>query len=100
VLPSEREPWGLVVNEAMNAGKPILASDAVGAARDLVLHGRTGYVYSVGDVAALARNLRLLIEDRDLRRHLGDNARALIATWGIEATVDGVRSAIHALSTS
>jgi glycosyltransferase involved in cell wall biosynthesis len=100
VLPSEREPWGLVVNEAMNAGKPIVASDAVGAARDLVLHGRTGYVYPVGDVAALARSLRLLVEDRHLRCRLGENARALVSAWGIEATVSGVRSAIHALSTS
>jgi glycosyltransferase involved in cell wall biosynthesis len=100
VLPAEREPWGLVVNEAMNAGKPIVASDAVGAARDLVLHGRTGCVYPVGDIAALARNLRLLIEDADLRRFLGDNARALVAQWGIDATVAGVCSAIRALSVS
>ena len=98
VLPSEREPWGLVVNEAMNAGKAIVASDAVGAARDLVLHGRTGCVYPVGDISALARNLRLLIDDPDLRRRLGDNARAVVADWGIEATVAGVRSALRALS--
>jgi glycosyltransferase involved in cell wall biosynthesis len=98
VLPSEREPWGLVVNEAMNAGKAIVASDAVGAVRDLVLHGCTGCVYPVGDVSALALNLRLLIEDRDLRRRLGDNARAVVAEWGIDATVAGVRSAVHALS--
>ena len=98
VLPSEREPWGLVVNEAMNAGKPIVASDAVGAARDLVLDGRSGCVFPVGDIAALASSLRLLIQDPDLRRRLGDNARALVAEWGIDATVAGVRSAIHALS--
>ena len=98
VLPSEREPWGLVVNEAVNAGKPIVASDAVGAARDLVLDGRSGCVFPVGDIAALASSLRLLIQDPDLRRRLGDNARALVAEWGIDATVAGVRSAIHALS--
>src|SRR6185436_4498187 len=54
VLPSEQEPWGLVVNEVMNAGKPIVVSDAVGAARDLVPHGRSGCVFPVADISALA----------------------------------------------
>jgi glycosyltransferase involved in cell wall biosynthesis len=97
VLPSDGEPWGLVVNEAMNAGKPIVASDAVGAARDLVIHGKTGCVFPVGDVAALASSLRCLIEDSGLRRRLGENARARVGEWGVDATVAGVRSAIHAL---
>jgi glycosyltransferase involved in cell wall biosynthesis len=98
VLPSEQEPWGLVVNEVMNAGKPIVVSDAVGAARDLVPQGHSGYVFPVADTAALARNLRILIEQPDLRRRMGDSARALVGDWGIEATAAGIRSAIHALS--
>ena len=42
VLPSHFEPWGLVINEAMNAGKPVIVSDCVGAAPDLVQTGRNG----------------------------------------------------------
>jgi glycosyltransferase involved in cell wall biosynthesis len=98
VLPSEREPWGLVVNEAMNAGKPIVASDAIGAARDLVLDGRSGYVFPVGDIAALASHLQILIARPELRRRLGENARDLVAGWGLDATVAGIRSALHALA--
>jgi glycosyltransferase involved in cell wall biosynthesis len=97
VLPSDSEPWGLVVNEAMNAGKPIVVSDAVGAARDLVPHG-CGRVFPVGDVAALASHLRDLIQQPDLRRQLGANARALVTDWSLDATVAGIRSAVHALS--
>lgn len=97
VLPSELEPWGLVINEAMNAGKPIVASDAIGATRDLVLHGRSGCVFPVGDIEGLASNLRTLIDQPDLRRRLGANARARVAEWGIDATVAGIRSALHAL---
>ena len=98
VLPSDVEPWGLVVNEVMNAGKPVVVSDAVGAARDLVPDGRSGRVFPVGDVAALATHLRALIAQPHLRRRLGANARALVARWGIDATVAGIRSALHALS--
>ncbi|MGC1677684.1 MAG: glycosyltransferase family 4 protein, partial [Candidatus Binataceae bacterium] len=55
VLPSGAEPWGLVLNEVMNAAKPVIASDAVGAASDLVIEGNNGFVYPVGDIAALTR---------------------------------------------
>ena len=98
VLPSETEPWGLIVNEVMNAGKPVVISDAVGAARDLVPDGRSGCVFPVGDVAALAAHLRALISQPDLRRRMGAHARVLVSEWGIDATVAGIRSALHALS--
>ena len=98
VLPSDGEPWGLVINEVMNAGKPVVVSDAVGAARDLVPDGRSGCVFPVGDVAALAAHLRTLITQPHLRRRMGVHARALVAEWGIDATVAGIRSALHALA--
>jgi hypothetical protein len=60
--------------------------------------GRSGCVFPVGDIAALATQLRTLIAQPHLRRRLGANARALVAQWGIDATVAGIRSALHALS--
>ena len=98
VLPSEREPWGLVINEAMNAARPIVASDAVGAARDLVQHGQTGFVYPVGNVARLKDCLQILLDDRERRVQMGARARALVDGWGVDATLGGVRTAISALS--
>src|SRR5207253_7963753 len=57
-LPSDRsETWGLVVNEALATGLPVVVSDAVGCAPDLVRDGETGAQFPVGDVAALARQL-------------------------------------------
>ena len=54
-----REPWGLVVNEAMNQGLPVIASDAVGAvAGGLVRDGRNGLVVRAGDSGALAHAMR------------------------------------------
>lgn len=54
VLPSRADPWPLVPVEAMTAGLPVLASDAVGNAPDLVLPGRTGFVFRARDADALA----------------------------------------------
>jgi glycosyltransferase involved in cell wall biosynthesis len=57
VLPSDREPWALVVQEAMAAGRTVIASDVVGAARELVVDGVSGRIFPKGDRAALAAAL-------------------------------------------
>ena len=72
----DREPWGLVVNEAMHAGIPVIASDTVGAAAGgLVVDGRNGYVVPERDPVALAAAIRRLVEDRELALTLGRQAR-------------------------
>ena len=58
VLPSHDEPWGVVVNEALACGTPVVVTDAVGAAEDLVVDGVNGRIVPAGDVAALAAALR------------------------------------------
>jgi glycosyltransferase involved in cell wall biosynthesis len=57
VLPSRREPWGLVVNEAMNAAKPVLVSNVAGCAPDLVSDDN-GWVFRAGDTDSLRRCCR------------------------------------------
>lgn len=84
VLPSEYEPWGLVVNEAMNAGKPLIISDHVGAGPDLVRDGTNGFVVPVGDVAGLADRLKRLTTDPELARRMGRESRRRIAEWSFE----------------
>lgn len=81
VLPSVRtatftEPWGLVVNEAMLQGTPVIVSDAVGAAAGgLVRDGRNGLVFPAGGSEALGARLEALSRSRDLRERLGAAAR-------------------------
>jgi glycosyltransferase involved in cell wall biosynthesis len=90
VLPSESEPWGLVVNEAMAAGVLPVVSDRVGCVPDLV--EGIGEVYPCGDVDALAAALR-----RGLARAgepgLADALRQRVAGYGIDATAAGFERA-------
>ena len=55
VLPSHSEPWGLVVNEALSYGCPVVVSSACGCVPDLVIEGVTGYSFEVGDAGGLAQ---------------------------------------------
>ncbi|MBI3516405.1 MAG: glycosyltransferase family 4 protein [Proteobacteria bacterium] len=96
VLPSERESWGLVINEAMNAGCAIIASDRVGAAADLVRGGDNGFVYPCGDVAALAVSLRAVLRDPTRGVAMGARSRELIGRWSFAEDLAGLRAALAA----
>ena len=94
VLPSDGEPWGLVVNEVMNAARPVVVSDRVGCARDLVRHGWNGLIYPCGDVQALSECLRQLIENGALRAAMGEKSLRMIQTQSFEQDVAGLRQAM------
>jgi glycosyltransferase involved in cell wall biosynthesis len=96
VLPSRREPWGLVVNEAMNAGCAILASDRVGAARDLVREGVNGAIFPAGSVQALAEALRRLLAEPERLAEMGRQSLAMIRDWSFTEDVAGLRAALAA----
>jgi glycosyltransferase involved in cell wall biosynthesis len=99
VLPSEREPWGLVINEAMNAGTAVIVSDQVGAAADLVEDGVNGYVVPVGDVEMLASRLRSITDNPVLAKSMGASSLARISRWDFEADVAGLTQALAACAT-
>jgi glycosyltransferase involved in cell wall biosynthesis len=94
VLPSQHEPWGLVVNEAMNAGRPTIVSDDVGCQQDLVCEGDTGAVFPVGDVAALAAAIRRVLDTPEKTARMGANAKAHIGRFSFEQDVAGLRQAL------
>ena len=92
-----REPWGLVVNEAMNQGLPVIATDAVGAvAGGLVRHERNGLVVPAGDARALADAIRRLHDDPDLRARLGAQGREDVRPLTSEAWANGMSRALDA----
>ncbi len=93
VVPSRREPWGLVVNEAMACGTAVIASDEVGAAYDLI-GPETGAVFRAGDVEGLAAMLADCLARAEI---LGLAARERIAGWDFNAGVRGLKAALHAV---
>ncbi len=74
VMPSYLEPWGLVVNEAMAAGIPVIATTCSGATTDLVRDGRTGYAFRAGDVERLTELLRSVAQEPEKWRKMGEEA--------------------------
>jgi len=95
VLPSEYEPFGVVVNEAMLCGQCAIVSDRVGAKFDLIREGETGFVYPCGNVDALASLLRHILSDRDALHRYGESAKQRIAEWSPRAYIDSFVCAVR-----
>jgi glycosyltransferase involved in cell wall biosynthesis len=94
VLPSEKEQWGLAINEAMCAGRAIVVSDEVGCGPDLVKDDANGFVYRVGEVKELASCLDKTLWDRSRTEAMGEASLAIIGSWSYEEDVIGLRAAI------
>jgi len=93
-----REPWGLVINEAMNRGLPVIVSDAVGAAAGgLVRDGVNGLVVEAGDSDALAHAIVRLAEDPQLRDRLGSQGAQDVRNYSYDAWAEGFSAALASL---
>ena len=79
VLPSdEGETWGLVVNEAMASGLPVIVSDRVGCAPDLVINGKTGYTFRFGEIKELQNIMSAILQNPNSIKVMGDYAAEYI----------------------
>jgi glycosyltransferase involved in cell wall biosynthesis len=90
-----REPWGLVVNEAMNRALPVIASDAVGAAAGgLVIDGHNGAIVPAADAISLSAALRRLAGDPSMRARMGEAGREDVSAYTHDAWARGFSSAL------
>lgn len=97
VHPSLVEPWGLVVNEALASGTPVLVSSHVGASTDLVRDGVNGYRFDPHDVAGLAARLGDLAARTDAdRTAMGRAGQEIVAAWSPERFAAGLWRAVGA----
>jgi glycosyltransferase involved in cell wall biosynthesis len=94
VLPSEYEPWGLVVNEAMASGLPVIATRKVGAARDLIVEGENGYLVPENDPVALASAIDRSCDSEQHLLLLGQKARSTVRSWNFDSTLAGFHNAL------
>lgn len=95
VLPSVYEPFAVVVNEAMCCGCPVMASDQVGAARDLILPIAPDFVFPAGNVGVLAEKLARILVDRAQLQQQKAKVLAHIKTWSPERNVEAMIQAIE-----
>jgi glycosyltransferase involved in cell wall biosynthesis len=97
-LLSSQEAWGVVVNEAAACGLPLVLSDQVGAAYDLLQDGENGALVASGDVAAASAAIAVLVRDPSMRVAQGVRSREVMREWGygpsVESFVAAVRDAI------
>jgi len=98
VLPSSYEPWGLVVNEVMNAGKAVVVSDRVGCWPDLVKPGMNGAVFPSGDAQALSAAMSALLSSRENLARMGEASRSIIDKWSFDEDLAGIRAALAYLT--
>jgi glycosyltransferase involved in cell wall biosynthesis len=98
VLASDFEPWGMVVNEAMCCGLPVVVSDKVGAGADLVADGINGLVYPAGDVSALADRMLRLVQDEGLRHSMARESVKRICEWSVEVGVEALAGQVARMS--
>jgi len=99
VLPSASETWGLVVNEAMACGVPVVVSSEVGCAPDLVRPGETGMVYSVGDTDEMATSIKTVL-DLNVYHSLKSDLKRVIDEYSPENAARGMLDAVNTLKTS
>jgi len=95
VLPSTVEPWGLVVNEAMASGLPVLVSRRAGCSAELVRPGINGHTFSPRDICGLAANLVTLAHDPVLRKRMGEASLRHIKRFGPERFGAGLERAVE-----
>ena len=95
-LPSERDARGLVVNEAMACGLPVVVSSGTGVwgPGDLVRHGENGFVVEVGDTSTLANYLNTIAVDPAFRARASAKSREIIAKWTYDECVVGLKQAL------
>jgi glycosyltransferase involved in cell wall biosynthesis len=93
-LLSDRETWGVVVNEAAACGLPLVLSDRVGAAPDLLRDGENGFLVPARNVTAAAEALERLAGDLDQRLRMGARSREIADGHGYEVSVDNLVAAV------
>lgn len=89
-VPSLWDPWGIVVDEGMQLGKIVIASNRVGSAIDRIEPGVNGFIFEAGDYRELASTLRVLVEDPNLRERVGSQAQLTSARYTPKRNIDNL----------
>jgi glycosyltransferase involved in cell wall biosynthesis len=95
VFPTHTDPWGLVVNEALACGLPVIASKVAGCVADLVREGENGFIVAPGDPKALARAMQEILSDPGLQGKMSNCSLQISSQFTPQAWADGVVRAMN-----
>ena len=84
VLPTREDIWGLVINEAMAAGLPVITTNRCGAGLELIKNNQNGYLVQVDDVDNLSKKIHVILNDKDLKNKMENNATEVIKNYTVE----------------
>ena len=88
VLPTRYDPWGLVINEAMAAGLPIITTYSCGAGVEMVKQGINGFLYEAEDAQSLKKHLENLMDSEQNRQHMGEESLSVVRNYTIEKMME------------
>jgi glycosyltransferase involved in cell wall biosynthesis len=97
IFPTHSDPWGLVVNEAMSCGLPVIATNVAGCVADLVQDGWNGFVVPPRDPSQLAGPMARLARDSQLRIEMGSRSRKRVKACSPAAWAEGLIKAIESI---
>ena len=90
----QRAPWEVSVNEALACGLPVIASNAVGSAQELVIPNNIGCTFKHGDADELAKRIVTVMNDIELLKRAREMGLKSLEQWGYRATTERLRSAM------
>jgi len=94
ILPSEDEPWGLIVNEALCAGLPVIIGEQVGCAPDLVVDGENGFLVDPKNLSHVAEKMQHLIVHAQVRQRFSVESQRRISHFSYHDDLIGLRQAL------
>ena len=95
IVISDYDPSPKAMNEIMNFGMPIVVTNVVGTANDLVKENQNGFIINVGDVNALSKKIDYLNNNRDIAKIMGEKSLEIVNNWNYDKDVQGIENAIE-----
>ena len=95
ILPSEYETWGLVINEAMASGMPVISTNQCGGTVDLVKNNNTGFSYDKNDSKTLFNRLNILLKNGQKAKKIKKNVKLHISKFTYETTINSLNKIIY-----
>lgn len=95
VLPSNKEPFGMVIPEILNFAKPVITTTEVGSAKDLIINNENGFIIEPNNIELLSEKIEILLNDDKLRERMGEQSLKIINKWSYKEDIEGILKALE-----